>query len=449
MPRSGHERPQFASPLTSIEICAGAGGQAVGLHNAGFDHRALVEWDAFAAATLQANVSAWPGWDNEKASSIRPMDVKDFLDSEEFKSLDLKPGELDLLAGGVPCPPFSLAGHRLGPDDERDLFPAALDIIDALRPKAVMIENVRGILEPPEVFIEYRLSILDTLRKYGYLVPTVDTNLPPSAQDVVMRKVWRRMDARYFGVPQLRPRAILVAIHKDAISPGGPEFQWPLSLKGREVTVLEKLEDSMLARCKEFWDKNWKGEPAGPGEATGETVFNTWKEKITKASAAGKTVAPTLVGGSRKHGGADLGPTRAKRAWADLGVDGKGIANDPDSCDPERDLFRPAGPMLTVAQAAIIQGFPEDWQFQGRKTARYRQVGNAFPPPVAEAVGRAIAAVLQPDHRETLTEAYEMEPAGVVPLDEIPQQLEISVPTSQASSTPLQHRQGDFVRTGV
>lgn len=205
----------------------------------------------------------------------------------------------------------------------------------------------------------------------------------------------------------------------------------------------------MLARCKEFWDKNRNGEPAGPGEESGETVFNKWKEKITKASAAGKTVAPTLVGGSRKHGGADLGPTRAKRAWGELGVDGMGIANDPESCDPERDLFRSAGPMLTVAQAAIIQGFPEDWRFQGRKTARYRQVGNAFPPPVAEAVGRAIAAVLRPEHRETLTEAYEMEPAGVVPLDEIPQQLEISVPTSQASSTPLKDRQGDFVSTGV
>ncbi|MFE1261491.1 DNA cytosine methyltransferase [Streptomyces albogriseolus] len=449
MPRSGQERPQFASPLTSIEICAGAGGQAVGLHNAGFDHRALVEWDPHAVATLQANVGDWPGWDDEKANGIRPMDVKDFLGSEEFKSLDLKPGELDLLAGGVPCPPFSLAGNRLGPDDERDLFPAALDIIDVLRPKAVMIENVRGILEPPEVFIEYRNSILDRLRDYEYLVPPIDPNMSASAQDVVMRKVWRRLDARHFGVPQLRPRAILVAIHKNAISPGGPEFQWPLSLKGNEVTVLEKLEDSMLARCKEFWDKNRHGEPAGPGEETGETVFNKWKEQISKASAAGKTVAPTLVGGSRKHGGADLGPTRAKRAWGELGVDGMGIANDPESCDPERDLFRPAGPMLTVTQAAIIQGFPENWNFQGRKTARYRQVGNAFPPPVAEAVGRSIAAVLRPEHREALTEAYQLEPAGVVPLDEIPQQLEISVPTSQANSTPLQHRQGDFVRTGV
>ncbi|MEQ8143632.1 DNA (cytosine-5-)-methyltransferase [Streptomyces sp. OP7] len=449
MPRSGQERPRFASPLTSIEICAGAGGQAVGLHNAGFDHRALVEWDAHAVATLRANVSSWPGWDEEKANSIRPMDVKDFLKSEELANLNLKPGELDLLAGGVPCPPFSLAGHRLGPDDERDLFPAALDIIDTLRPKAVMIENVRGILEPPEVFMDYRISILDTLREYGYLVPEIDPDLPARAQDVVMRKVWRRLDARDFGVPQLRPRAILVAIHESAVRPGVPEFRWPTRTKGSEVSVFEKLEESMLARCKEFWEKNQYGQPAGPGDATGETVFENWKERISKASAAGKTVAPTLVGGSRKHGGADLGPTRAKRAWGELGVDGMGIANDPDSCDPERDLFRPAGPMLTVTQAAIVQGFPEHWDFQGRKTARYRQVGNAFPPPVAEAVGRAIAAVLLPEHRETLTANYEMEPAGVVPLDEIPQQLEISVPTSQARSTPLQHREGDFVSTGV
>ncbi|AYL36269.1 DNA cytosine methyltransferase [Streptomyces fungicidicus] len=449
MPRSGQKRPRFASPLTSIEICAGAGGQAVGLHNAGFDHRALVEWDSHAVATLRANVGDWPGWDQEKAHDIHPMDVKDFLASDVRKSLNLKPGELDLLAGGVPCPPFSLAGHRLGPDDERDLFPAALDIIKALRPKAVMIENVRGILEPPEVFLEYRNSILDTLRDLEYLIPDVNRDLSANAQDVEMRKVWRRLDARDFGVPQLRPRAILVAIHKDAVTSDSPGFQWPTRIKGSEVTVFEKLKDSMLARCEEFWDRNQYGKPAGPGEATGERVFRNWERKLTEAKKTGKTVAPTLVGGSRKHGGADLGPTRAKRAWGELGIDGMGIANDPEDCDPERDLFRPNGPMLTVAQAAIIQGFPEDWKFQGRKTARYRQVGNAFPPPVAEAVGRAIAAVLRPEQREMLTEGYEMEPTGAPPAEEIPQQLEISVPASQASFTPSQHRQGDFVSTGV
>jgi DNA (cytosine-5)-methyltransferase 1 len=444
MPRSGQNRPQFASPLTSIEICAGAGGQAVGLHNAGFDHRALVEWDPHAVATLRANVGDWPGWDQEKADAIRPMDVKDFLESDVRKNLGLKPGELDLLAGGVPCPPFSLAGHRLGPDDERDLFPAALDIIDALRPKAVMIENVRGILEPPEFFIDYRISILDRLRRLGYLVPEIDSSHSATEQDIVMRSVWRRLDASDFGVPQLRPRAILVAIHKNAVQPGSPQFRWPVKIKGTPVTVHAVLHESMEARCRKFWDKNLHGQPAGPGEKTGQKIYEDWEKAVS-----GKPVAPTLVGGSRKHGGADLGPTRAKRAWRDLGVDGMGIANDPEDCVPERDLFRPDGPMLTVAQAAMIQGFPEDWKFQGRKTARYRQVGNAFPPPVAEAVGRAIAAVLRPEHREELLAEYEMEPAGTLPGEDVPRQLEISVPVTRAPLTPAQDREGDFVGTGV
>jgi DNA (cytosine-5)-methyltransferase 1 len=444
MPRSGQNRPQFASPLTSIEICAGAGGQAVGLHNAGFDHRALVEWDPHAVATLRANVSDWPGWDQEKADAIRPMDVKDFLESDVRENLGLEPGELDLLAGGVPCPPFSLAGHRLGPDDERDLFPAALDIIDALRPKAVMIENVRGILEPPEFFIDYRISILDRLRRLGYLVPEIDSSHSATEQDIVMRSVWRRLDASDFGVPQLRPRAILVAIHKNAVQPGSPQFRWPTKIKGTPVTVHAVLHESMEARCRKFWDKNLHGQPAGPGEKTGQKIYEDWEKAVS-----GKPVAPTLVGGSRKHGGADLGPTRAKRAWRDLGVDGMGIANDPEDCVPERDLFRPDGPMLTVAQAAMIQGFPEDWKFQGRKTARYRQVGNAFPPPVAEAVGRAIAAVLRPEHREELLAEYEMEPAGTLPGEDVPRQLEISVPVTRAPLTPAQDREGDFVGTGV
>jgi DNA (cytosine-5)-methyltransferase 1 len=126
-----------------------------------------------------------------------------------------------------------------------------------------------------------------------------------------------------------------------------------------------------------------------------------------------------------------------------------GIANDPENCVPERDLFRPDGPMLTVAQAAIIQGFPEYWDFQGRKTARYRQVGNAFPPPVAEAVGRAIAAVLRPEHRDEIVAEYEMEAAGTLPVADVPRQLEISVPTNRSPRASTQDREGDFVGTGV
>ena len=451
MSASGRERPQFTRPLTSLEICAGAGGQAVGLHKAGFDHLGLVEWDAHAVDTLRENVGGWPGWGEEQIAALAPMDVKEFLKSEVRKNIQVGEDGLDLLAGGVPCPPFSLAGKRLGKDDERDLFPDALNIIEDFLPKAVMIENVRGILEPPEVFIDYRRDILNQLRGLGYMVPEIKESWSAAEQDRAMRKVWRRIDASSFGVPQLRPRAILVVIHESAFDSSGVEYVWPSRISEGRGTVFEVLAASMEARCRKFWTKNVYGEKAKPGERTGKDVFRDWERKASRAAEVGKGVAPTLVGGSKKHGGADLGPTRAKRAWELLGVDGMGIANDPKECDPERDLFRPAGPMLTVEQAALIQGFPADWDFQGRKTARYRQVGNAFPPPVAEAVGRAIAAVLRPEHdRKELLGSYKMDDGENVPDEPQAEQMTLQVSTGPRLTTaPPLNRYGNRVGAGV
>jgi DNA (cytosine-5)-methyltransferase 1 len=108
------------------------------------------------------------------------------------------------------------------------------------------------------------------------------------------------------------------------------------------------------------------------------------------------TIAPTLVGGSKKHGGPDLGPTRARRAWLALGVDGKTLAESA----PEPGFI--GIPRLTVQMAARIQGFPDSWHITGRKTHAYRQVGNAFPPPVAEAVGIQIKKAISATRKKPL-----------------------------------------------
>ncbi|MEU9195727.1 DNA cytosine methyltransferase [Streptomyces hundungensis] len=438
-------RPQFDEPLTSVEICAGAGGQASGLHNAGFDHLALVEWDEHAVATLKANVKSWPGWDKSKIDALQPSDVKDFLDSSEFKKIMESGRRVDLLAGGVPCPPFSLAGRRLGADDERDLFPDMLKIVDKLRPRAIMIENVRGILEPPHVFIDYRRQIVNELHELGYRVPLIDKNWTVEKQNMEMRRVWRRIDAKDFSVPQLRPRAILVAIHEDV--PHGSDFAWPIRARGDVTSVFKALRASMERRFKKYSLLNEDGIKAAPGERRGKDVLRDWLRDAQRAEGgSSEGVAPTLVGGSRKHGGADLGPSRAKRAWALMGVDGNGVANDEEHCDPKRDLFRPAGPMLTVEQAAIIQGFSPEWKFQGKKTAKYRQVGNAFPPPVAEAVGRAIAAVLRPQEHVDLLEDYLMEAEVSAEVPEF-SQLAIPVDSTFTVEPSREHRSGDLVST--
>lgn len=343
--------------FTSVEICAGAGGQAVGLHAAGFRHLALIEIDENACDTLRANVYGNREW---AGCRVIKADLKEFKAGE----LALSRGKLDLLAGGVPCPPFSFAGRQLGADDERDLFPTMLRLVEDLQPKAVMIENVRGLLEPPQKFAEYREDIKQALKDAGYKIC-----------------YWEVLEARDYGVPQLRPRAILIAMRPEYAK----HFEWKKP-NAETITVAEALKSSMRKRFKatESEYPDW------------ETAYKHWL-RLAKSG----DVAPTLVGGSKKHGGADLGPTRAKEAWRKLGVCGLGVANEPeDMQDAKRDLYSERGPKLTVSQAAIIQGFPKDWKFSGRKTAAYRQVGNAFPPPVAQAVGRQIAAALAAGTKE-------------------------------------------------
>lgn len=306
--------------MHSIEFCAGAGGQALGLEHAGFSHNALVELDSDCAATLRLNR---PKWD------VRCEDMNMFNGSEFAGT--------DLFAGGLPCPPFSVAGKQLGERDERNLFPAAIRLIDEIKPKAIMIENVRGFLS--SAFEDYRTRLKGQLKKLGY------------------QSDWRLLNASDFGVPQLRPRVVIVAIRKDMAD----AFEWPNALPHNPPTVGETLFDLMA-------ENGWRG-------------AKNWSQYADD-------IAPTIVGGSKKHGGPDLGPTRARKAWASLGVEGKSLFNEA----PGSDFV--GTPRLTVRMVARLQGFPDNWQFYGKKTASYRQVGNAFPPPVAKAVAHNVKIAL-------------------------------------------------------
>src|SRR6266702_2537700 len=229
---------------TVLELCAGAGGQALGFEGAGYDHIGLVELDPFACKTLRFNRPKW---------NVLEEDLN-YFDGTPYAGVDV-------VAAGLPCPPFSKAGRQLGSADERNLFPAALRVIDEVKPKAVVIENVRGILDA--IFEDYRTYISSRLPEYW--------------------TGWTLFTACDYGVPQLRPRVNFVAIRK------GMEhnFEWPTPDRSATPTVGEALYDLMAAR-------GWLG-------AKG------WRNGASE-------VAPTLVGGSKKHGGPDLGPTRARAA---------------------------------------------------------------------------------------------------------------------------------------
>jgi DNA (cytosine-5)-methyltransferase 1 len=323
--------------LEVVEICAGAGGQSLGLHLAGFTHRIAVELDKTAALTLRSNLARLA----ETVGEPRPpVAVGDVADPAVWAPEDY--AGVSLLAGGVPCPPFSIAGKQLGASDERDLFAWAVELAGRIQPDAVMLENVRGLSMPR--FAGYRQAVLDRLSELGYVAD------------------WQLLEARDYGVPQLRPRTVLVALRPQAAQ----LFEWPAQAPAT-ISVGEALIDLMAA--------------------------NGWPGAARWASRAGG-IAPTIVGGSKKHGGADLGPTRAKRAWAAMGVDGLGVADAAPSRDAPVDLM----PKLTTEMVARLQGWlgaEYEWHFEGRKTSRYRQIGNAFPPPVARAVGQSIAAALR------------------------------------------------------
>lgn len=308
-------------PLTCVEICAGAGGQALGLAMAGFVHVALVEYEQDYCKVLKDNRPEW---------NVICGDVHDF-DGHPYRGVDL-------LAGGVPCPPFSIAGKQLGQEDERDLFPEAIRLIREIRPRAVMLENVRGFLDSG--FEEYRQHIFTSIQELGYV-----THI-------------KLLNASDYGVPQLRPRVVIVGIRRDQDG----AFEYPQERPNTAPSVGNTLYDLMAK--------------------------NGWKGAKKWASGANK-IAPTLVGGSKKHGGPDLGPTRARSAWAELGVDGRGIANEA----PEEDFE--GMPRLTSRMMARIQGFPDTWTFGNKKTIACRMIGNAFPPPVAQAVGEKIKECLE------------------------------------------------------
>lgn len=312
----------MSQQFTSIEICAGAGGMALGLEHAGFEHLAVFDNDKHAHATLLHNRPTW----NPQLCDVKSLDCSHYQN-------------VDLFAGGVPCPPFSIAGQQKGANDERDLFPDALRLIEQIQPKAVILENVRGFSGAR--FSNYRQHLIEKLKHLGFTTQ------------------WRVLKASDYGVPQLRPRFILVALQQDYV----PFFAWP-DVIPNPPTVADVIGDLMGA-------DGWPG-------------IDTW---IGQA----QSIAPTLVGGSKKHGGADLGPTRAKRQWAELGVDGKGIANLPPCREDPTDKL----PRLTIPMVARLQGFPDDWAFQGGKTAQYRQIGNALPPLVAQSVGMAVKRALQ------------------------------------------------------
>ncbi|MFJ6565916.1 DNA cytosine methyltransferase [Streptomyces sp. NPDC091292] len=318
----------------SLELCAGAGGLAQGLEKAGFEPVALIERNAHACETLRVNRLGW---------NVLEMDLRDFVAREHTYAYDV-----DLIAGGLPRVKSSAAVKRAEDRYERELLEATVWLAAEVRPRAILIENVPALVDH-SAFVDVREAIRIELEHLGYVLK------------------WHVLNARDFGLAQERKVGVMVGLRADEAA----RFRWPEPLGTPVPTVGAALWKSMAARG--------------------------WRDAATWAAQADRP-APAIVGGSENRGGGDLGPTGTKRAWARLGINGGGIGDQvPDAdyrWDPHGEVRRM--PKLTVEQVAILQGFPSQWRLMGGKTARYRQLGHASPPPVAHALGVRLAEALAP-----------------------------------------------------
>ncbi|MBZ3901034.1 DNA cytosine methyltransferase [Streptomyces griseiscabiei] len=320
------------SELRFVDVCAGAGGLALGLEYAGFEPVLLLDKKPVACETLRMNRPAW---------QVLEADLLEFSPSRHQGIYDV-----DLLSAGLPRVKSIAAVARTRTDVEQRLLEATVYLVHAVQPRALLIENVPGLVGSPD-FESIREFIGKELDHLGYQFR------------------WFILNAADFGVPQVRKQGVLVALKK-------PYFE---AFRPPEPTATEHLSVGRALRRS--------------------MAMGGWRDADRWAAQA-LSVAPTLVGGSDRRGGADLGPTGTRKAWARMGVDGSTVADNVPGPDfvwaPE--TGRHGMVRITTDQAALLQGFQSDWRFTGKKTARYRQIGHASPPPVGRALGLAIRAAL-------------------------------------------------------
>ncbi|MBX4949600.1 DNA (cytosine-5-)-methyltransferase [Rhizobium binae] len=346
------EQPPHRVKLNALELCAGAGGMSLGLERAGFRHVALFEFDKDAAATLRRNRPNWEVFTDD----IRTVDFRRYRDQD-----------IALVAGGLPCQPYSQEGKKLGKSDPRDLLPEAVRIVREVRPRAFLFENVVGLLHARHS--GHLADVLRGFRKAGY-----HTEI-------------HRLEVSDFGIAQSRTRILIVGLNKKYAG----AFRLPPAFPSRRANLGDALVDLMS-------ENGWLGAAKWAREMREHPIVDRDGNIVAYGAQASTLV--TSRGKRRKNAGV---------AWDGLGFDMSKLSNHaPTNEQAAAEGFKPE---LTMRMKARLQNFPDDYAFSGGKGSVSRQIGNAVPPRLAQIAGLALfgamrnmlidwEAMLWPDERE-------------------------------------------------
>lgn len=392
--------------LQSIELFSGAGGLALGLHEAGFRHQAVYEWNRFAVDTLQFNQSQ--GHKALKGCAIHRADVRE-VDFSQYQGVDL-------VAGGPPCQPFSMGGKAAGVNDTRDMFPQAVRAVSEIQPRAFIFENVRGLLRPAfSNYVEFiRLQMefpdfpISANSSWEQNLARLQRHKERSNNQnsgLRYRVHIHQANAADYGVPQQRHRVFFIGFRSDVET----NWSFPQPTHSEE----ELLIDQFVAQ--DFWKraslrKQSEATLNNPAQKRIQRLRNlalphpsTRKQPWLSLQEAIKDLPKPTTNGSRNwlnhqlqegaksypgHTGSPLHrPSKALKA-GDHGVPGG-----------ENMILYPDNTVryLTIRESARVQTFPDDYQFLGSWTESMRQLGNAVPVELARIVGDSVAKALRKD----------------------------------------------------
>lgn len=382
--------------MRSVELFSGCGGLALGLSKAGFHHDLMVEWDDDAVATVHHNrqrqlrhIRNWP---------LEKLDVREVTWSAY--------ANLDLVAGGPPCQPFSIGGKHRGHEDARDMWPEAIRAIREAQPRAFLFENVRGLARP--TFAYYLRWILAHLRhpemarKRGEEHDQHTRRLEACKLAPAYQVITFQVNAADYGAAQKRHRVIVAGVRSDLAAILEP----PVPTHSRERLLWDQWVTG------DYWRRHGLSQPADKNMASGDRATVT-RLRASKATPAGKpwvTVRDALIGlgepdGKANHvfqGGARIYPGHT---GCPLDQPAKALkAGDHGVPGGENMMVKDDGSVryFTTREAARLQGLPDTYLFPRSWTESMRQLGNAVPVELSNAMGEWIAGHIgnsQPSRR--------------------------------------------------